>query len=101
MHFTGTVYRNPYWPTWPLLDEARAGEFDPLDERSMLEELLLFVENLTCDCSFITHHTIGDKNLTGPDFLGRKEKIVAALQSTIDHGDLDRMAAIRRSKRTL
>ena len=20
MHFTGTVYRNPYWPTWPLLE---------------------------------------------------------------------------------
>ena len=19
MHFTETVYRNPYWPTWPLL----------------------------------------------------------------------------------
>ena len=19
MHFTDTVYRNPYWPTWPLL----------------------------------------------------------------------------------
>ena len=39
--------------------------------------------------------------LTGPDFLDRKEKIVAALQNTIDYGDLDRMAAIRRSKRTL
>ena len=20
MHYTGTVYRNPYWPTWPLLE---------------------------------------------------------------------------------
>ena len=20
MHFTGTVYRNPYWPTWPILE---------------------------------------------------------------------------------
>ena len=20
MHFTGTVYRNPYWPTFPLLE---------------------------------------------------------------------------------
>ncbi len=20
MHFTGTVYRSPYWPTWPLLE---------------------------------------------------------------------------------
>ncbi len=20
MYFTGTVYKNPYWPTWPLLE---------------------------------------------------------------------------------
>ena len=61
----------------------------------------LLVENLNCDCAFITHHTISGANLTGPDFLDRKEKIVAALQNTIGHGDLDRMAAIRRNKRTL
>ena len=35
---------------------------------------------LTCDCSFITHHTISGVNLSGPDFLARKDKIVAALQ---------------------
>lgn len=29
----------------------------PLSEREMLKELKLFVENLTCDCSFIIHHT--------------------------------------------
>ena len=23
MHFTGTVYRNPYWPTFPLLEITR------------------------------------------------------------------------------
>ncbi len=40
-------------------------------------------------------------NLTGPDFLARKEKIVAALDREIRHGDLEGMAAIRRSKRTL
>ena len=84
MHFTEPVYRNPYWPTWPLL-----------------EEVLLFVENLTCDCSFITHHTIGGTNLTGPDFLGRKDQIVAALRNEIDHGDLDRMARIRSMRRSL
>ena len=89
------------FPGTPLLEEARRGEFEPLTEKEMLEELKLFVENLNCDCAFITHHTISGANLTGPDFLGRKEKIVAALQNTIDHGDLDRMAAIRRSKRTL
>lgn len=67
----------------------------------MLEELKLFVENLTCDCSFITHHTISGTNLTGPDFLTRKDKIVAALERQISHGDLDWMAALRRNKRTL
>ena len=101
MHFTEPVYRNPYWPTRPLLDEARAGEFDPLDERGMLEKVLLFVENLTCDCSFITHHTIGGANLTGPDFLGRKEQIAAALRDEIEHGDLDRLARMRSMKRSL
>lgn len=89
------------FPGTPLLEEAEHGEFTPLSEKEMLVELKTFVENLNCDCSFITHHTISGTNLTGPDFLGRKEKIVAALQNTIDHGDLDRMAAIRRSKRTL
>lgn len=89
------------FPGTPLLEEAERGEFTPLSEKEMLVELKTFVENLNCDCAFITHHTISGANLTGPDFLERKEKIVAALQSTIDHGDLDRMAAIRRSKRTL
>ena len=84
-----------------MLEEAERGEFTPLSEKEMLVELKTFAENLNCDCSFITHHTISGANLTGPDFLGRKEKIVAALQNTIEHGDLDRMAAIRRSKRTL
>ena len=89
------------FPGTPLLEEAGRGEFDPLTEKEMLEELKLFVENLTCDCTFITHHTISGVNLTGSDFLARKEKIVAALDREIKNGDLDRMAAIRRSKRTL
>ena len=67
----------------------------------MLEELKLFAENLTCDCSFITHHTISGVNLSGPDFLSRKDKIVAALDHQIKYGDLDRMAVSRRNKRTL
>lgn len=89
------------FPGTPLLEEAGRREFDPLTEKEMLEELKLFVENLTCDCSFITHHTISGVNLTGSDFLARKEKIVAALDREIKNGDLDRMAAIRRSKQTL
>lgn len=88
------------FPGTPLLEEAQRGEFDPLSEKEMLEELKLFVENLTCDCYFNTHHTSGI-HLSGPDFLARKDKIIAALDNAIHHGDLDAMAAVRRSKRTL
>jgi len=89
------------FPGTPLLDEAERGKFTPLSEKEMLIELKTFVENLTCDCTFITHHTVSGKNLTGPDFLRRKESIVAALDHEIQHGNLDMMAAIRRNKRTL
>lgn len=88
------------FPGTPLLEEAERGEFDPLSEKEMLIELKTFVENLTCDCSFITHHTVA-ANLTGPDFLKRKDKIVSALEQAILHGDMDRLTAIRRNKRTL
>ena len=89
------------FPGTPLLEEAQRGEFDPLSEKEMLCELKTFVENLNCDCSFITHHTISGKNLTGPDFLKRKESIIAALEHEISNGDMDAMAARRRSKRSL
>lgn len=88
------------FPGTPLLEEARRGEFDPLSEKDMLIELKTFVEHLECDCNFITHHTSA-ANLTGPDFLKRKGSIVEALQYAIDHGDMERMAAIRRNKRSL
>ena len=88
------------FPGTPLLEEAQRGQFDPLSEKEMLEELKLFVENLTCDCAFITHHTVA-ANLTGPNSLERKDRIVAALDHAIQHGDMDRMAAYRRNKRTL
>ena len=89
------------FPGTPLLEEAERGEFDPLSEREMLEELLTFVENLTCDCIFITHHTIGGINLTGPDFLGRKGQIVSALKDELEHADMDALAWRRAKKRTL
>ena len=88
------------FPGTPLLAEAQRGEFDPLSEREMLEELKTFVEHLTCDCSFITHHTIA-ANLTGPHFLERKELIVQALDAMLERGNLDRFAAMRRNKTTL
>ena len=89
------------FPGTPLLEEAERGEFAPLSEKELLIELKTFVENLTCDCTFITHHTVSGKNLTGPNFLERKDKIVAALAHEIDHGDMDFLAAVRRGKRTL
>lgn len=88
------------FPGTPLLEEAQRGEFDPLSEKEMLEELKLFVENLNVDCSFITHHTVA-ANLTGPNFLSRKDKIVSALDYAIQRGDMVGMAALRRNKRTL
>ncbi len=89
------------FPGTPLLEEAERGEFSPLSEQEMLTELKTFVENLTCDCSFITHHTVSGANLSGPHFLQRKEKIIATLDHEIRHGDLEAMAAIRRNKRSL
>ncbi|MBR1444665.1 MAG: radical SAM protein [Firmicutes bacterium] len=89
------------FPGTPLLEEAEKGKFQPLSEKEMLIELKTFAENLTCDCYFITHHTVSGKNLTGPDFLKRKDSIITALDDEIAHGDMDMLAAIRRSKRTL
>ena len=89
------------FPGTPLLEDVARGTFTPLSEKEMLIELKTFVEHLNCDCSFITHHTISGKNLTGPDFLKRKDKIIAALENEIRHGDMDTLAAIRSSKRTL
>jgi len=88
------------FPGTPLLEEAEVGEFDPLSEREMLIELKTFVEHLTCDCTFITHHTIA-ADLTGPNFLERKDQIIAALEDEIENGDMDILARIRSNKRTL
>ena len=59
-----------------------------------------FLELLTCDCSLNTHHT-SSMNLTGPDFLKRKPQILEALQYGIEHFDMDELAQVRQSKRTL
>lgn len=85
----------------PLLEDVERGAFTPLSEREMLIELKTFAEHLTCDCDFITHHTVSGKNLSGPRFLERKEEIIAALDEEIRYGDMDKLAAIRRNKRTL
>lgn len=84
----------------PLLDEARKGEFTPLNEKEMLIELKTFVEHLDCNCYFITHHTVS-ASLSGPNFLERKDEIVKTLNNEIKHGDMGRYAEIRRNKRSL
>ena len=89
------------FPGTPLIEDEKKGLFTPLSEKEMLIELKTFVEYLNCNCEFITHHTVSGKNLTGPDFLSRKEQIVTALDNEIKHGDLDKMASIRKNKRTL
>lgn len=66
----------------------------------MLEELLLFVENLTCDCRFTSHHTVS-VDLNTNDFLANKNDIIKALKDDIENGDFDTMAKVRSNKRTL
>jgi radical SAM superfamily enzyme YgiQ (UPF0313 family) len=88
------------FPGTPLLEEAKRGEFEPLSEKEMLEELKVFVENLTIDCYFMTHHTVST-NLAGPNFLKRKDKIISALDYAIKHSDMDKLALLRQNKVTL
>lgn len=83
----------------PLLEEARRGEFTPLTEKELMEELKIFVENLECDCEFNTHHT-SSMDLSGP-FLPRKQEIISALQYGIDHYDMDRLLYLRILRRVL
>jgi len=87
------------FPGTPLLDEVHRGEFTPLTEREMMQELKTFLELLTCDCELNTHHT-SSMNLSGP-FLPRKQQILEALQYGIDHFDMDELTRVRQSKTTL
>jgi radical SAM superfamily enzyme YgiQ (UPF0313 family) len=87
------------FPGTPLLEEAQRGEFTPLTERELMQELLTFLELLTCDCELNTHHT-SSMNLSGP-FLPRKKQILEALRYGIEHLDMDKLTNIRQNKRTL
>ena len=87
------------FPGTPLLEEVERGEFTPLDERELMQELKTFLELLTCDCEVNTHHT-SSLHLSGP-FLSRKQQILDALQNAIDHADIDAMALRRQQKRGL
>lgn len=87
------------FPDTELSEEAKRGEFDPLSEKEMLEELKIFLENLECDAPLITHHTIA-MNLSG-NFLENKDKILKSLQYTIDNIDEEKLTNFRNNKRTL
>ena len=87
------------FPGTPLLEEAGRGEFTPLDEREMMQELHTFLQHLTCDCELNTHHT-STLHLTGPS-LPRKQQLLDALQDAIDHADIDALARVRQQKRGL
>lgn len=88
------------FPDTDLYAEANNGTFDPLNEKGLMEELLLFIEALDRDCRFITHHT-SSVDLNTKDFLRDKKRITKTLRNEIDHGDIDFMTRARSMKRGL
>lgn len=84
----------------PLIKDMEEGKWAPLNEKEMLEELLLFVENLTCDCRFTSHHTVS-ADLNTNDFLANKDNIIKTLKEEIEHGDFETMEKIRNNKKSL
>jgi len=89
------------FPGTELKEEAEKGEFDELNEKELMEELLLFIENLDCDPEiFITHHT-SSMNLSCRNFQEHKAEVVSNLKYGIEHFDMSRLTAVRQNKRTL
>ena len=88
------------FPGTKLLEEAERGEFDPLDERGMLQEMRTFYEHLEINCSILTHHTLG-ANLSGSNFLGRKQYILDKLDDLIENGNMEQLAYWRSKKTNL
>ena len=87
------------FPGTPLLEETKRGEFDPLDERELMQELYWFMEELNVDCQFNTHHT-SSLYLSGP-FLENKERNLAMLRDEMENGDLEELELRRAMKATL
>lgn len=87
------------FPGTKLGEESKSGEFDPLSEKEMMEELKIFLENLECNARLITHHTVA-MNLSG-NFLENKEQILKSLQYAINNLDEEQLSRIRNNKRTL
>lgn len=89
------------FPETELAKETQEGTFTPLNEKEMLEEYRLFLENLDADATLITHHTLLGINLTGMDFLPNKEKILKALDNEIERMDEKYLTNIRSRKEHL
>jgi len=83
-----------------LLALYKRGKFHPLSEKELMQELLLFIENLDFDGRFITHHTVS-MDLNNVNFKQNKEKIIKNLQKGIDNLDMDILTKIRNNKRGL
>ncbi|MBQ9025955.1 MAG: radical SAM protein [Methanobrevibacter sp.] len=83
-----------------LLAQYRKGKFEPLDEKGLMEELKLFIENLDFDGRFITHHTFA-MDLNNSDFKSNKQQMLEALQYGIDNLDMAKLSQIRNNKRHL
>ncbi len=88
------------FPDTDLYSEAESGTFDPLDEKGLMGELLLFVENLDFKGRFITHHT-SSMDLNTKNFGRDKDRIVKSLKKEIENGDMDSKSRIRLMKRGL
>ncbi|MBR0471382.1 MAG: radical SAM protein [Methanosphaera sp.] len=85
--FEGTVLRS----------EFDAGHFDMCTEKELMEELLLFVENLDFDGRFITHHT-SSMNLNTFNYKKDKDHIVESLRHGIENLDMNVLTDIRNNK---
>lgn len=83
-----------------LLALYKRGKFHPLSEKELMQELLLFIENLDFDGRFITHHTVS-MDLNNVNFKQNKEKIIKNLQKGIDNLDMGMLTKIRNNKRGL
>lgn len=83
-----------------LLALYKKGKFHPLTEKGLMEELLLFIENLDFDGRFITHHTVS-MDLNNVSFKDNKKQIIERLQKGIDNLDMDMLTTIRNNKRGL
>ena len=66
-------------------------------ERELMEELLLFVENLDFDGRFITHHT-SSMNLNTFNYKKDKKRIVESLRPGIENLDMNVLTDIRNNK---